>query len=61
MQGFKILHLLDRHPEKESGTLSRMARFLLFVLATHMGWRTFTADVESAFPLSDEAQRQGIS
>eukprot|EP00975_Prorocentrum_lima_P031500 6612819-Prorocentrum_lima.AAC.1 len=30
MQGFKIFHLLDRHPEKKPGTLSRTARFLLF-------------------------------
>ena len=61
MQGFKILHLLDSRVEKESGTLSRTARYLLYVLATHLGWKFFTADVKSAFLQSREAERQGIS
>ena len=60
MQGFKILHLLDKRVEKESGTLSRMGRFLLYVLSTHMGWKLFTADVKSAFLQSPEAAKQGI-
>ena len=53
LQGFKHYDVLTKKLETESPTLSRNGRMLLLQMAAQQGWKTWTADVKSAFLQAD--------
>ena len=53
IQGFKHRDVLEQKLETDSPTLARQSRMLIYVLAVHMRWKLFSADVKSAFMQAD--------
>ena len=49
MQGFKHKDVVTGEVNKESPTLSRLGRFVTFLILAMNNWKFFTADVKSAF------------
>ena len=49
IQGFKHRDVLEQCLEKDSPTLSRTGRMLIYTLVVHKRWKLFSADVKSAF------------
>ena len=45
---------MDKRLEKESPTLSRLGRNIIFMFCASKGWKLFSADVKSAFLQSDD-------
>ena len=59
-QGFKHSDGVTQRLDIESGTLSRTARMLIYLIVAEKGWRCFTADVMYAFMQAEDVRASGL-
>ena len=61
LQGFKHKDVLEKALDKESPTLSRLGRFIIYQILVTFRWKFFSADVKSAFLQGDDTvETEGI-